>query len=185
MKYTNLDNNLQSRNDFDQENHNKIENISKNGENQHNIIKEDISKRTINQSEETKRNPKELIKEFIGNVSEDTNNIIDNEFILVGYRINFHTFKTITKSACMCHNETVNICTHFIGFILVVIFAFMIMLNIGPINPDNFITKNDKSLNKNNNFIIKNENENENKINAIYWKFMSQFYAPVIDDAFI
>lgn len=125
------------------------------------IIENDLT-RTMNlikEGESTieRKNPKKLIKEYIGNISESQNFIIDNEFILKGYRINFHTIKKISKSACMCHNETVNIWTHFIGFILVISLILMIIFNIGPINPDNFIKKDIKNLLKKNDLILLDE----------------------------
>jgi len=89
-----------------------------------------------------KVNPKSLIKAYIGNVSEAHQFILDNEFILKGYRINFHSCKRISKSFCLCHNETINIWTHFIGSVLIILFMFLVIFNIGPINPDNFLTNN-------------------------------------------
>jgi adiponectin receptor len=122
-----------------------------------NEISLDTINTKINQNEiKDSKNPKDLIKEYIGNVTEAHNFIIDNEFILKGYRINFHSCKRITKSACMCHNETVNIWTHFIGFVLVVTFIIMVILEIGPINPNNFI--------KNESLKIRNLSNNNNNI---------------------
>jgi len=48
----------------------------------------------------------------------------DNEYIYTGYRVNYLNNKDIIKSIFMFHNETVNIWSHGIGFILF-LFAFI------------------------------------------------------------
>lgn len=83
-----------------------------------------------------KINPKTLIKAYIGHVSEAHHYILDNEFIMKGYRINFHSCKRISRSLCMCHNETINVWTHFIGAILTILFMFLVIFNVGPINSE-------------------------------------------------
>lgn len=82
----------------------------------------------------SKINPKMLIKEYIGHISEAHHYILDNEFILKGYRINFHSCKKISKSLCMCHNETINVWTHILGSAMTITLIFMTIFNIGPIN---------------------------------------------------
>lgn len=90
-----------------------------------------------NENESHKKiNPKNLIKAYIGHVSEAHHYILDNEFILKGYRINFHSCKKISSSLCLCHNETINIWTHFIGAVLIILFMFLVVFNLGPINPE-------------------------------------------------
>jgi predicted membrane channel-forming protein YqfA (hemolysin III family) len=44
-----------------------------------------------------------------------------------GYRINFFSLKQLLRSMCMMHNETINIWTHFLGFLgfSVLLFAFI------------------------------------------------------------
>lgn len=49
----------------------------------------------------------------------------DNEYIKTGYRVNFEDPCEIGKTMCQCHNETVNIWTHFIGSIT---FLFLIII---------------------------------------------------------
>lgn len=39
----------------------------------------------------------------------------DNEIIKTGYRVGYKGHKAVMSTMCMCHNETVNIWTHFIG----------------------------------------------------------------------
>jgi hypothetical protein len=46
--------------------------------------------------------------------------LIDNEYILRGYRINFNTNKRIFRSLFLLHNETVNVWSHLLG-----VFAFI------------------------------------------------------------
>ena len=50
--------------------------------------------------------------------------LIDNEFILHGYRINFNTKMKIFKSLFMLHNETVNVWSHLLG--VFAIFAYFL-----------------------------------------------------------
>jgi len=68
----------------------------------------------------------------IGHLSDAPNHVQDNEFILHGYRINFNSCKQVTKSLCMCHNETVNVWTHLIGAILTFLFIVITSFNVGP-----------------------------------------------------
>lgn len=56
----------------------------------------------------------------------------DNEFILHGYRVNFHTCETIAKSLCLCHNETVNVWTHLVGALFTVILIIVTGITVGP-----------------------------------------------------
>ena len=39
----------------------------------------------------------------------------DNELIKTGYRLGFKGHRAVMSTMCMCHNQTVNIWTHFIG----------------------------------------------------------------------
>lgn len=41
----------------------------------------------------------------------------DNEYLVSGYRIGYTKHSQLVRSACSCHNETVNIWTHLIGAI--------------------------------------------------------------------
>jgi adiponectin receptor len=45
----------------------------------------------------------------------------DNEYILRGYRLNFNSAKKIMKSLFMIHNESVNVWTHLIGSIFIIV----------------------------------------------------------------
>ncbi|KRX03856.1 hypothetical protein PPERSA_04651 [Pseudocohnilembus persalinus] len=57
---------------------------------------------------------------FLGRIDEAPQYIIDNVYILTGYRINFHSSYMILKSLFMIHNETLNIWTHLIGCIIAI-----------------------------------------------------------------
>ena len=37
---------------------------------------------------------------------------VDNEYILTGYRLRYHTFKEVALTLFRCHNETFNVCSH-------------------------------------------------------------------------
>jgi hypothetical protein len=56
-------------------------------------------------------------KTFIGHMLMAPNFLIDNEYIKMGYRINFNTKKKILKSLFLLHNETVNVWSHLLGVI--------------------------------------------------------------------
>ena len=49
------------------------------------------------------------------------NHVRDNRFIIRGYRAGAHTFKTSFMSLLSIHNETGNIWTHLIGFIIFIL----------------------------------------------------------------
>jgi hypothetical protein len=48
--------------------------------------------------------------------------LIYNEDILRGYRINYHSWKLLFKSAVSCHNETTNFWSHFVGVFIFSVF---------------------------------------------------------------
>jgi len=104
-----------------------------------NQIYQVIINEKIKENSSNKINAKNLIKEYIGHISEAHHYILDNEFILKGYRINFNSCKRISKSICMCHNETINVWTHIIGSILTILFMFLVIFNIGPINQESIL----------------------------------------------
>ena len=53
---------------------------------------------------------------FIGMMEEAPEYHRYNQFIKGGYRINYFTWRSTLWSLFQCHNETVNVWTHFIGF---------------------------------------------------------------------
>ena len=62
---------------------------------------------------DSKIDPEETTKSYIGTYQQADDYIKDNEFIVTGYRIGYTTICKVLKSLFMCHNETVNIWTHF------------------------------------------------------------------------
>lgn len=66
-------------------------------------------------------------KPYIGMVDDAPEYHRYNEFIKHGYRINYHTWRSTLWSLFQCHNETINVWTHFSGF-LVSLLAFIIMI---------------------------------------------------------
>lgn len=44
--------------------------------------------------------------------------LVYNEYILHGYRVNFHSYPQLLKSVFQWHNETMNIWSHLLGVIL-------------------------------------------------------------------
>jgi len=69
---------------------------------------------------------------YVGHVDDAPGFSRDNEFILRGYRVNFHTCETIAKSLCLCHNETVNVWTHLVGALFTMVLIVIVGINIGP-----------------------------------------------------
>jgi hypothetical protein len=69
---------------------------------------------------------------YVGHIDEAPKFSRDNEFILRGYRVNFHTCKTIAKSLCLCHNETVNVWTHLVGALFTILLIIITGVTVGP-----------------------------------------------------
>ena len=56
-------------------------------------------------------------KPFIGTIEQAPHyHQCYNEHLKRGYRINYKTWGSLLRSLFQCHNETVNVWTHFIGF---------------------------------------------------------------------
>ena len=73
-----------------------------------------------------------LIKESkIGEINEDHQFLKDNEFIHSGYRLYFNTSRKIFKSLFLWHNESVNVWSHLLGFLL---FTSMLVYCIAFLN---------------------------------------------------
>ena len=84
--------------------------------------------------------PKDISKNFwkesdktphIGHKDEAPDWIIDNEYILTGYRINFNSIGLTLKSLFMCHNESTNIWSHLLGVIMFICFILYIIFFVG------------------------------------------------------
>lgn len=41
----------------------------------------------------------------------------DNDFIQTGYRLNYENSCEVAQTMCKCHNETVNVWSHFLGML--------------------------------------------------------------------
>lgn len=76
---------------------------------------------------------KDEVKEhdFIGDYETAPAFMKDNDGITHGYRINFNSTKKILKSLFMFHNESVNIWSHCIPAILIVMFlsSFLFLID--------------------------------------------------------
>ena len=75
---------------------------------------------------------KKRIDHYVGHLHEAHSYNHDNEYILRGYRINFHSCCKITRSLCMCHNETVNVWTHLVGALFTILLLIVTCIYIGP-----------------------------------------------------
>ena len=82
--------------------------------------------------------PRHHSKAFLGGKEEARKThdwLVYNEFILNGYRINYHSYKILFKSLGQCHNETTNIWSHLLG---VVCFSFLFIYFAAYYKPFDF-----------------------------------------------
>lgn len=64
------------------------------------------------------------VSPHIGTIEEVPEWLVDNHYILTGYRVGFHKVKDVLRSLFMLHNETTNIWSHLLG---VCLFIFLIL----------------------------------------------------------
>ena len=84
-----------------------------------------IQKEKINsKSKEKLKISKEKI--IIGKYSDAPDYLKDNEYIKDGYLINCHSFKLVFRSLFVCSNETINIWSHLIGYILSILLIILV-----------------------------------------------------------
>lgn len=68
-------------------------------------------------------------KERIGQLDDYHKYLMDNEFIVHGYRLHFNSVKKILKSLFLFHNETINIWTHLIGALVFLTLVFYVLFS--------------------------------------------------------
>jgi adiponectin receptor len=73
----------------------------------------------------------QIFEPYIGVVEEAPEWVIDNHYILTGYRIGFTKVKDVFKSLFMCHNETINVWSHLGGVILFILLMLYIVFCVG------------------------------------------------------
>ena len=66
----------------------------------------------------------------ICNIHETPQHLIDNDHIKKGYRVNFNSFCCLLKSLFQWHNETINVWTHLIGAILIILLVIYTSIQI-------------------------------------------------------
>lgn len=84
-------------------------------------------------------------KPHIGVKEEACDYLIYNQNILNGYRINYCTWGVTFKSMFQLHNETVNVWTHFVGF-LVCFVAFLVVTFSKVMDDPAYLSENAKHL---------------------------------------
>ena len=52
---------------------------------------------------------------------------MDNEYIITGYRLRYHTFKEVALTLFKCHNETFNVCSHLCGSLAAILVIILIL----------------------------------------------------------
>jgi len=70
-----------------------------------------------------------LVKPHIGTIEEKKPEDVWNRHILTGYRINHLTWKSILMSLFKWHNETINIWTHLVGFVVFLIILLVLSIS--------------------------------------------------------
>lgn len=69
---------------------------------------------------------KKSLNTFIGTKEDAELWVIDNPYLLTGYRINYNSCKKVIKSLFECHNETFNIWSHLLGVLVIFILLFLV-----------------------------------------------------------
>lgn len=87
-----------------------------------------------NSPEKLEVEPSNEGRPHIGKLEKAPKWLIDNHYILSGYRIHFNTIKLTFRSLFMCHNESTNIWSHFLGVIMFVSFIFYIAFFVGGLS---------------------------------------------------
>lgn len=75
----------------------------------------------------------EKFQTFIGHIKKAPQHLIDNKYILRGYRIGFNNKRKILKSLCMLHNESVNVWSHLIGVGIFIGLLLWTIISLSPI----------------------------------------------------
>ncbi len=65
---------------------------------------------------------------FIGNKHQAPDWMIDNKYILTGYRINYSDWVSIFESLLECHNETFNVWSHLLGVLLLLLAVILVLV---------------------------------------------------------
>ena len=71
------------------------------------------------------------MKPYIGEIEEAPEYHRFNPHIKHGYRINYQTWSATLLSIFQCHNETINVWSHFIGFLISLVALLVVFCNYG------------------------------------------------------
>ena len=63
-----------------------------------------------------------------GKLEDLDKDMVDNEYILTGYRLNYRGFCNTLKTMFKCHNETFNVWSHFLPGLIFFTFALYIAI---------------------------------------------------------
>ena len=71
---------------------------------------------------------------YIGDIDDPNMDdfVMDNPWLLTGWRIGFHSYEKAASSFFMCHNESMNIWSHFLGACLMVLGAVYVIVYLQP-----------------------------------------------------
>lgn len=79
--------------------------------------------------EKSSREGQKDLTPCIVDIDEAPSFLIDNKFLLTGYRKNYRSFGVIFKSMFQAHNEVMNIWTHLLGLLFLLSLAIMLFDN--------------------------------------------------------
>ena len=66
----------------------------------------------------------------ICDIHETPHHLIDNDHIKKGYRVNFNSFCCLLKSLFQWHNETINVWSHLLGALLIIVLVIYTSIQI-------------------------------------------------------
>lgn len=163
--------------------------------NNNSIVKEklDIKKEDTIQIEAQKEGV--LLKEYIGTINDVKEYQVLDIHIIKGYRIHYVTFNRVLKSLFIIHNETFNIWSHLLGFVIAFVLLIITMSTLsvyqllykdevinkikGNYENNLFLSKliesNSYDYNNNQNGHIKNNYLNKNNLNNHFFSYSRYF----------
>ena len=74
----------------------------------------------------------EKLEPFIGTIEEAEPHHIDNIYLVRGYRVNHHSWRSVFGSLFTCHNEFVNVWSHICGVLTFIILATVVAASVMP-----------------------------------------------------
>lgn len=112
--------------------------------------------------------------------------LVYNESILRGYRVNYHSWKLLCKSAVGCHNETTNFWSHFVGVFIFGVFLVFFSAYYAPLDLQLNIVESARNFGNNPKLIV--SEYFQTAIDKIYDSssvFNASFFSPSDSNSFV